>query len=50
MKWFIACLIIIFINTGILIGYTVSITFYFVETAIDDHNYNNLLILYKVGK
>jgi uncharacterized protein YneF (UPF0154 family) len=49
MKWLITCLIIIFLGAGILCGYFISISYHVVSSTIEEHNYNNLLILYKIG-
>lgn len=48
MKWFIACLVIIFLGAGVLCGYFISISFHVVNSSIEERNYNNLLIMYKV--
>lgn len=48
MKWFICCVIIIFFGLGLFIGLSSGITIHVVQTAIDDYNYKNLLILYDI--
>ena len=48
MKWFVGCAMIIFFGLGILIGYSVSITFHVVDTTIAEYHRTNLLILYEV--
>jgi len=48
MKWFVGCMMIIFLGLGILAGMYLSITFHLVSDAIDEHNRKNLLILYDI--
>jgi len=48
MKWFIGCLMLIFLGLGVLTGMYLSITFHVVSDALDEHNRKNLLILYSI--
>lgn len=46
MRWFIICLIIIFLGLGILVGYTVSISYHIVDAKITEMHRANLMIIY----
>ena len=48
MKWFLCCLVIIFFGLGLLVGLYSGITIHVVQSAIDDYNRTNLLILYDI--
>jgi hypothetical protein len=48
MKWFIACLIIIFFGLGFLIGVTIPTVFFVVDEQIDSYNRSNLLAIYNI--
>ena len=48
MKWFIACIIIIFFGLGLLIGMHSGLTFYLVDSKIEEWHRANLLILYDI--
>lgn len=48
MKWFISCLIVCFVGSAILIGYSISITVIAVNESIEEQHLANLLIIYDV--
>lgn len=48
MKWFITCLIVCFIGSAILIGYSLSITIIAVEESLTEKHLANLLIIYNI--
>lgn len=48
MKWFIGCLVTIFIGLAFLLGIYAGLTIHIVDTTIADYHRTNLLILYDV--
>lgn len=48
MKWFIMCLIIIFIGGAVLISNLVSLTFIVVDDNLEDYHRANLIVIYDI--
>lgn len=48
MKWFICCLVVIFIGVSLLVGLYTGIVFYVVDSKIAEFNRANLMILYEI--
>lgn len=46
-KWFIVCLVIIFLCTSLLIGFFIGFTIHIVDDKMAEQNRVNLLILYE---
>lgn len=48
MKWFITCLVIIFIGLAITISNCVSLTVIAINDSLDENHLANLLIIYNI--